>query len=79
MSAYYDYDDTGGPTRLRLIGVVAAGVVALCVAFIVGYSVHSGHGTTSAHQDAPTQPAAPTQTTGGSTAPTELDGSKEDT
>ena len=70
MSTYYDYDDTGGPGRLRLAGVVAASVVALCVAFIIGYSVHGGHGTTSAHSNTPTQPATPTQTPSGSTGST---------
>ena len=65
MSTYYDYDDTGRPGGLRLAGVVAAGVVALCVAFIIGYSVHGGHTTTAARSTAPTQPASPTQTPSG--------------
>lgn len=42
MPAYYDYDDTAGPNPLRVLGLGAAAVVALCVAFVVGYTVHGG-------------------------------------
>jgi hypothetical protein len=70
MSGYYDYDDgPGGPVCVRLIGFIAAGVVALCLAFIIGYSVHGGGDTTSAHGDAPARPATSTQSSSGSSNP----------
>lgn len=70
MSSYYDYDDTGGASRTRLIGCVAAGLVALCVAFLIGYTVHGGRGATAAHDGAPSQPATPTQAPTGSSSST---------
>lgn len=69
MSAYYAYDDTGRPGHLRLAATVAAAVVAVCVAFIIGYSVHGGHGTVSARSSAAAPPANPTRTPSGSTGP----------
>lgn len=76
MSSYYD-DDLAGPSRARLLGFVAAGVVALCVAFLIGYLVHGGHGASAVHADNPSQPATRTPTgppaaaapTGSPTAP----------
>lgn len=44
MSTYYDYDDTGGRRPgMRTLTIAAAAVVALCVAFLIGYLAHGGH------------------------------------
>lgn len=60
MSTYYDYDDTGSSRPgLPTLTVAAACVVALCVAFLIGYLAHGGH--SNAATTAPSTP--PTTTT----------------
>jgi hypothetical protein len=55
MAAYYDNDDIGdGPNTIRMLALGAAATAALCVAFIVGYTVHDGHAAnTKADNTAP--------------------------
>jgi len=62
MSTYDDYDDTGGgrPGK-RTLTIAAACVVALCVAFLIGYLAHGGHSTSAdaAPASPPPSTAAP--------------------
>jgi hypothetical protein len=70
MPAYYDYDD--GPVSLprstRLLGVAAAVVVALCVAFLIGYSTQ-GSDSAKAQPDAPAPSTTATASGPATTAP----------
>jgi hypothetical protein len=65
MSAYYDYDDTGGPRPgIRLLTIVATAVVALCVAFLIGYLAHGGgQRDTAKAPPASTPPSTPAPVT----------------
>ncbi len=63
MSAYHDDDDPAVPSRIRLLGFVAAAVVALCVAFLIGYTVHGRTSGPSAHADPPSLRATRPPTT----------------
>jgi hypothetical protein len=67
MAAYYDYDTGRGPNPIRVLGLGAAAVAALCVTFIIGYTVHGGHAANAKDRGAASRPLAPT-TTGASTS-----------
>lgn len=67
MGTYYDYDDSGGRPGMRTLTIAAASVVALCVAFLIGYLAHGGH--SNAANAAPTSPAPSTAPPAAATSP----------
>ena len=59
MSTYYDYNAGASRPTTRLLAIGAGAVVALCVAFLIGYAVHGGRAGAAKADVASTEPSSP--------------------